>query len=338
MKSSGCEFEEGHLESAITDNSYDEVIGAGELCPDGGWKTDAHRACSSSRQPAVRGVVLVELGGPHLVLAHVSGDDRLPPGQVVEFIDDLLHAQATLFPVAPLARFQQAQLLEGRGDLDKAFETYQMVITRYQASSLYSKARDHQAQVAHAAADGQISSSFLWFKPDIDTKKVVSMLETVRDNAPRSPSAAKAQYAIGKAYESKKWKADDAIAAYQKVVDNYPRSAHAPEAQYKIGHILMMGASKGSNQDNSNLNRALHTFEDLRQSYPSSKRAGEASAKIAEIRSRDIQRSFEIGEFYFKKGQTDAATIYFREVLRKTSGGSLHEKAQKRLKSINASG
>ena len=239
-------------------------------------------------------------------------------------------------PVAPLARFRQAQLLEQRGDLDKAFETYQLVITRHQASSLYSKARDNQAKVAHAAADGQISSNFLWFKPDLDIKKIVSMLETVRDNAPRSPSAAKAQHAIGRAYESKKWKADDAIAAYQKVVDNYPRSPYAPEAQYKIGHILMMGASKG-NRDNSNLDRALHTFEDLRQSYPGSKRADEATARISDIRSRDIQRNFDIGEFYFRKGETDSASVYYREVIRETKGGALHEQAKKRLQSIKPS-
>ncbi len=238
-------------------------------------------------------------------------------------------------PVAPLARFRQAQLLEQRGDLDKAFEAYQMVITRYQASSLYSKARDRQAKVAHAAADGQISNRFLWFKPDLDIKKIVSMLETVRDNAPRSPSAAKAQHAIGRAYESRKWKADDAIAAYQKVVDNYPRSVYAPESQYKIGHILMMGASKG-NQDNANLDRALHTFEDLRQSYPTSKPAAEAATRITQIRSRDIQRNFDIGEFYFKKGETGSASIYYREVLRKTKEGTLHERARNRLQSINA--
>jgi len=239
-------------------------------------------------------------------------------------------------PVAPLARFRQAQLLEHRGDLDQAFETYQMVITRYQASSLYAKARDNQSKVAHAAADGQISSSFLWFKPDLDIKKIVSMLETVRDNAPRSPSAAKAQHAIGRAYESKKWKADDAIAAYQKVVDNYPRSLYAPEAQYKIGNILMKGASKG-NQDNSNLDRALHTFEDLQQSYPSSKRAAEAATRIGEIRSRDIQRNFDIGEFYFKKGETSSASIYYREVIRKTRGGPLHERAKNRLQEMKTS-
>ena len=68
----------------------------------------------------------------------------------------------------------------------------------------------------------------------------------------------------------------------------------------EIGNLLLTGASRG-NQDNSNLDRALHAFEDLRQSYPGTKQAADAALKLTEIRSREIQRNFDIGEFYFKK-------------------------------------
>jgi len=238
--------------------------------------------------------------------------------------------------IAAAARFRQAQLLHQQGKLDAAFEIYQMVISRYQASSLYTQARDSQAKVAHAAAEGSVTGKLLWFKPDLDIKKVVSMLETVRDNAPRAPSAAKAQHAIGKAYEGRKWKSAEAVSAYQKVVDEYPRSPYAPEAQFKIGKMLMAGASKG-NQDNSNLDRALNTFADLRQSYPNSKSAAEATKMITEIRTRDLQRTFDIAEFYFKKGQKSSARVYYREVVRKTGKGNLHDRARSRLQSLQDS-
>ena len=238
--------------------------------------------------------------------------------------------------VAATARFRQAQLLQQQGKLDEAFEAYQAVIDRYQASPLYTQARDSQAKVAHAAAEGSVTGSLLWFKPQLDIKKVVSMLETVRDNAPRAPSAAKAQHAIGKAYEARKWKSDEAIAAYQKVVDEYPRSPYAPEAQFKIGKMLMTGSSKG-NRDNSNLDRALHTFADLRQSYPNSQPAAEAAKMTTEIRSRDLQRTFDVAEFYFKKGQKSSARVYYLEVLGKTSKGDLHDRARNRLQSLQAS-
>jgi hypothetical protein len=48
----------------------------------------------------VAGVIFVELGGPHLVLTHVGGDDGFAFGELVELVDDLLHAQAALLFVA----------------------------------------------------------------------------------------------------------------------------------------------------------------------------------------------------------------------------------------------
>ena len=234
---------------------------------------------------------------------------------------------------AAKARFRQAQLLEKAGDLEEAFEAYGQVITRHQGSSLYTEARDSQDKVAHAAASGQLTTRLLWMRPQLETKKIVSMLETVRDNAPQAVTAAKAQFTIGKVYGAKKSKVDEAITAYQQVVDDYPRSSYAPAAQFQIGNLLLTGASRG-NQDNSNLDRALHAFEDLRQSYPGTKQAAEAALKLTEIRSREIQRNFDIGEFYFKKEQGYSAAIYYREVLRMTKSGDLHEQAKARLKTL----
>lgn len=251
----------------------------------------------------------------------------------------LYTATADRFPnasFAPAARFRQAQLLEEDGKIDEAFDAYQSLITRYQGSALYTKARDNQSKVAHAAAEGQVTGKLLWFKPALDINKIVSMLETVRDNAPRSPSAAKAQYAIGSVYERKKSKLNEAVTAYQRVVDDYPRSSQAPSAQLKIGELLLAGASKG-NRDNSNLDRALHTFEDLRQAHPKSKSAATAGNRISEIRNRDIQRTFDIGEFYYKKGEVNSATLYYNEVLRQSSQGELHNRAKARLQSLEGS-
>ena len=235
-------------------------------------------------------------------------------------------------PVAPQARFRQAALLEHEGDLLEAFDAYQQVIQRYQGTSLYTEARDKQAVVAHKAAAGVIKNSFLGLKSRLESKKIVEMLETVRDNAPQAASAPKAQHTIGQVLENRK-KDVLAIAAHQKVVDDYPRSAYAPDSQYHIGQILLSSADRG-NQNQANLDRALHTFQDLRQSYPSSGRANDAVKKISEIKSLDIQRSFDIAEFYYKKGQNSSAAFYYKEVLSKTSSGDLHNRAQRRLQTI----
>jgi outer membrane protein assembly factor BamD len=237
-------------------------------------------------------------------------------------------------PKASTARFRQATLLEHEGELLDAFDAYQQVIHRYQSTALYPEARDKQAIVAHKASEGLIKNSFFGIKSRLESKTIVEMLEKVRDNAPQSASAPKAQFTIGEVLENRK-KLLPAIAAYQKVVDDYPKSSLAPDSYYRIGHILLTSAA-GGNQNQANLDRALHTFEDLRQSYPGTKRAADAALKITEIKSRDIQRSFDIAEFYFKKRQNSSAAFYYQEVLSKTKGGALHNKAQQRLQLLGS--
>ena len=236
--------------------------------------------------------------------------------------------------VAPQARFRQAALLEHQGDLLEAFDAYQQVIQRYPSTPLYSEARLKQSIVAYAAADGLIKNSLFGLKSRLDSKKIVEMLEKVRDNAPRAASAPKAQFTIGEVLENRE-KDILAIAAFQKVVDDYPKASLAPEAQFRIGHILLTSAERG-NQNQANLDRAKRTFEDLIQTYPRSPRAADARQKVTEIGGRDIQRSFDIAEFYFKKGQNSSAAFYYREVVSKTTSGDLHNRAQSRLQELGS--
>ena len=87
----------------------------------------------------------------------------------------------------------------------------------------------------------------------------------------------------------------------------------------------------------ANLDKAKHAFEDLLQIYPGSSRADDARARIAEIGSADIKRSFDIAEFYYKKGETSSAAFYYEEVLRNAQSGKLHDRARQRLDSIKGS-
>ena len=236
--------------------------------------------------------------------------------------------------VAPQARFRQSTLLDHRVDQMEAFDSYQIFITRYQGSSLYSQALERQASVAHAAADGHIKTNFLGIKSRISTKESAEMLGKVRDNAPHAASAPKAQFAIGQVFEGRK-KVPEAIAAYRKAAADYSTTPYAPESLFRIGSILL-GQSKDGNHNPANLDRSRHAFEDLIQSYPNSKRAPETRAQLKSIGSQDIQRSFDIGEFYYKKSQFSSAAFYYNEVLRTTKGGPLREKAQARLASIKS--
>ena len=240
---------------------------------------------------------------------------------------------ATTYPTAkdaPQARFREAQLLEQLGDPVKAFEAYSTFLTRYQGSKLYSQALARQTAISGNAASGEIKSGV--FRSNLDTAELVSMQEKVRDAAPQAASAPQAQFKIGEIYQNG-GKAKESIAAYRKVVEDWPQSAPAPEAQYRIGMILVEEAKRG-NQDMGNLDRARDAFQDYVSLYPNGKRASAARAQIATLGSQDVERSYEIAEFYRRKGDHESARFYYREVLKKQGSGSLHDKAQAGLNKL----
>jgi outer membrane protein assembly factor BamD (BamD/ComL family) len=235
-------------------------------------------------------------------------------------------------PSAAQARFRQAELLEQRGDIQKSFEAYQKLLTRYQGSGLYAKALERQARMAQSAADGDVKSSFAGLKTKLSTEKTVEMLAAVRDNAPRSQTSAKAQFTIGELYQGKK-DSKKAIEAYRKLVRDQPESSYAPEALFRVGVVLLEEADRG-NRNQATLELSREAFSDYLLQYPGHSKNAEARRFSQNIGSREIGRSLEIAEFYDKSGQTESAKIYYREVLKRAGSGDAHNKAKARLKEL----
>ncbi len=257
-----------------------------------------------------------------------AADDAGRTGRAIKLYDQV----ATTYPFAPSApqaRFRQAELIEAQGDVRKAFDAYQKFLTRFQGSGLYSTALERQAAMAQAAADGEVKSSFLGLKSRMSADKVAEMLGKVRDNAPKSRTASRAQFTIGELYESK-GKSKEAIAAYRQLVRDQPDSPEAPEALFRVGVILTAEADRG-NRNQATLDLAREAFNDYLTQYPGHGRAAEARNFIANLGGRALQRSFDIAEFYRKTGQIESAKVYYRDVARRAGPGRLQNQAKARL-------
>lgn len=248
---------------------------------------------------------------------------------------DTLGDEMPLSRRAPEARFRQGELLQEEGRIKDSFDAYQELLVRYNSSNLYTKALDRQAAMAQSAADGQVKTSFLGLKSKLSNEKVVEMLEKVSANAPRSPTASKAEFTIGQLWESQRNSSGSskAIAAYRDLVIEFPDSKEAPEAQFRIGKILLEEARRG-NQDQANLDRARESLQDYLRQYPGHSKNGEARQLLANLGGEDLQRSYNVAEFYERKGDTESAKFYYEEVLRKTKSGDLHDKAKARLAAL----
>lgn len=234
---------------------------------------------------------------------------------------------------APEARFRQAKLLDQSGEILKAFEAYQDVITRYSGSGLFKQAFDRQTELAFQAADGDLrTGGILGLGSKLSPEKVIGMLEAVARNAPRTDTAARAQYKIGDILVEEK-KISEAVEAYRKVVIKYPTSSYAAEAQFRTGQVLIEQARDG-NQDQANLVRARDALNDYLTLFPGHRHNAEARQLLGSLGGQDIQNSFNIAQFYEKKGDTNSARFYYEEVVRRAKSGDLHDQAKARLAAL----
>jgi outer membrane protein assembly factor BamD len=230
---------------------------------------------------------------------------------------------------AAQARLREAQILEQKGEVLKAFDSYQKLLERYQSSGLYTSALSHQATLAQSAADGEVKTSFLGLKSGLSTERVVTMLGQVRDNAPRSATASKAQFTIGALHQSRK-EEKEAIAAYRKLVSDFHDSREAPEGQFRIGKVFMESAERG-NQNQATIAQAREALQDYLNQYPGHGRNAEARRLLSELGGRNLQKTFDVAEFYMKTGETESAKVYYREVVARAGSGPLQQKAKARL-------
>lgn len=242
---------------------------------------------------------------------------------------------ATRYPFAPSAaqaRFRQAELLQQKGDVPESFDAYQKLLTRFQGSGLYSTALNRQAKMAQEVADGDVKSSFLGLKSRYSVEKTTEMLGKVRDNAPKSRTASKAQFTIGELYQGKK-KSKEAIASYRQLVRDQPESPEAPEALFRVGVILLEEANRG-NHNQANLDLAREAFSDYLTQYPGHSRNADARNFISSLKGMDLDRSYNIAEFYLKTGKTEAAKVYYRDITKRSQSGKIHDAAKARLKQL----
>ncbi|HEX5790520.1 MAG TPA: hypothetical protein VFY13_05170, partial [Luteolibacter sp.] len=64
------------------------------------------------------------------------------------------------------------------------------------------------------------------------------------------------------------------------------------------------------------------------------KRAGEVRQLLSQLESHDLQRTLDIADYYVKTNRLDSARIYYRDILKRSKSGSIHDKAAARLKEI----
>lgn len=213
------------------------------------------------------------------------------------------------------AQFSLGMIEEQRGRHDKAIEAYQRVITRYPNSGRFGDALSAQYRLAEAARAGQIQTSFLGLARNYDSTDVQQWYLNVVNAGPRSELAAPSLLAIGQ-IQAGNGDRQAATETLQRLVRDYPESKAAPEGQLLLAEVLG-GSAGGLNNESRTLQAQQDALQDMETLYGDDPEiAAQAQERLSAVESRQAANDLEIAQFYERRGNLRAASIYYREVLR----------------------
>jgi len=237
-------------------------------------------------------------------------------------------------PLASVAQYRIAELLETTGDLSKAFDGYQTLISRYPDTPEFEKAVTKQVLIANEFLAGR-KMKFFGLEIVPSTDRAEQMFSAILKNAPFSKNAPIAQFNLGLTYE-KQGKLKEASGAYQTVLDKYPTSSIADDALYQIGYIYMQVGQSGRSQDLSSLVLAKNTFEDFLLQYPASEKAAQARDNLVSIGGKESGDLLSIAKFYDRYKNYRAAAIYYNDVIRRQPGTDQAAFARDRVQALRS--
>ncbi len=234
---------------------------------------------------------------------------------------------------APRTQYLQGRCHEELYHDEKAFNTYQALLTKYPKVDNYGEVLERQYAIANRFLAGQWFE--LWdvvpFFPSMD--KTAQMYDKLIKNGPYSSVAPSAQLNIGEAREKQSDYAA-AVKAYEKAADRYhDLEKVAPEAIFKAGEAYRKQA-KTADYDQGIAGQSIATFTDFTTLYPNEPRVGQVQKVISELKAEQARGSFNIAKFYEKKNNLDAALIYYNEVLIKDSTSKYAEEARLKIAAI----
>jgi outer membrane protein assembly factor BamD len=147
-----------------------------------------------------------------------------------------------------------------------------------------------------------------------DYKKAITTFTRLRDEYPLNPVALQAELGIADSYfENEQYL--DAEVAYGCFVELHPTNPNVPYAMFQLGmcHYHQM---QTIDRDQTETVKTRKEFERLIARFPQSKFAIIAEKHLREVKLRQAEHEFYIGEFYYRTKKYEAALKRFEAIQR----------------------
>jgi len=149
-----------------------------------------------------------------------------------------------------------------------------------------------------------------------DYPEALKRFEQLKSSFPDSPPyTVWAELKIGDCHFFKKDYVE-AIAAYEEFKKIHPTHEEIPYVQYQIG-LAYFKQMLTLDRDQTSTQKALSNFEYLIANYPPSLFTEKAKEKIGVCKKRLADHEFYIGNYYYKHGKFQAASVRFQGLIEK---------------------
>jgi len=118
----------------------------------------------------------------------------------------------------------------------------------------------------------------------------------------------------------------EAAEAYQEFERLHPKNEAVPYVIYQLG-MCYFKQMPTYDRDQSNTVKSIQTFTRLRQTYPESKYAAMAAARLTEAQKNLAGHEFYVGRFYFNMGAYKAALGRFMGLIKNYPDAGYHNQA-----------
>jgi len=158
----------------------------------------------------------------------------------------------------------------------------------------------------------------------------IDKLREIKNKFPYSKFAIESQLKLGDVYFLQE-SYSEAAAVYESFRDLHPKHERVAHAMFRLGKSHFLDSPEIVSRDQASSERAIAAYNDFLVRFPNDPQSPEARGDVSKLESRLAEKEWEIGEFYFKRGKSDAAKRRFQRLVERFPKSDAAARARRHL-------